>query len=621
MMTEEPPQPSDGTETQVPPEHKPRHLLRWLVPLSMRAQASVRAWIRSGNAAPTLLPLIIALPTLWWFLTSLRVAALTAAGRDQGIFQFIGWSMLQGEKLYRDIRDVSGPLTAYIHMAIQLIGGRGEHALRVGDLLGTSVAFFASGALLVGCALPRKVDVSSRWLQRVTWGMATWVILGTQYLGLNYDYWNITQRESFGDWFVLTSVALQIWAQARSAAEESERLAGIMLAMSAGLSVTVWFCKPTFFLFTVAQMVALVADNEMHLRLARRLRWAVMGATVGGTLQLILLLIFGSVRGFFETMFGEVPRLFVYLWPQPLVDQFGGNWAPLFAIAVTSSATLVVLVVAGEIPRRALGLALAPLAAIASVLIQRKGVWYHYHPLLATVHLQFIFGCLWLSERFFSPSPCESPAEAQADGPALGRTRTFERLLAVAGAAALGLSGINDATKGYFFKNRDFIRLYEGKPEARDDAFLHRFDNGSFGRADLEAGGRYLQKMVPPGGRVFYWGMDPYLLFLAQRLNATSYPYAYHLNPGAVLAGGADMVPSEAKKAEINAAWAANARDLTAQLKARPPAALAIQDGLYWGPDGYADFKKWCPDAAAFLDQRFKEVTRFGNVRIFLPRS
>jgi hypothetical protein len=39
-------------------------------------------------------------------------------------------------------------------MAIQLIGGRGEHALRIGDLFVTSVIFFASGALLVGCTLP-----------------------------------------------------------------------------------------------------------------------------------------------------------------------------------------------------------------------------------------------------------------------------------------------------------------------------------------------------------------------------------------------------------------------------------------------------------------------------------
>jgi hypothetical protein len=564
------------------------------------------------------LPLIIALPTLWWFVTNLRVAAQTAVGRDQGIFQFIAWSMLKGERLYRDIRDVSGPITAYIHMAIQLIGGRGEHALRVGDLLGTSVVFFASGALLVGCTLPKPVDLRGRLVQRVTWGLATWVILGTQYLGLNYDYWNITQRESFGDWFVLTSVALQIWAQARSAADERERLPGILLALSAGLSVTVWFCKPTFFLFTVAQMVALVADNDMHLRLARRLRWAVMGGTAGGLLQIFLLLIFGSVRGFFATMFGEVPRLFVYLWPQPLVDQFSGNWAILYGMAVTSSTILVVLIVAGEIPRRALGLALAPFAAIASVLIQRKGVPYHYHPVLATVHLQLIFGCLWLSERFFSSSAAR--AEARPEGPAVAGSRTFERLLAVAAAAALGLSGINDATKGYFFKNRDLIRLYEGQPEARDAAFLHRFDNGSFGRADLEAAGLYLLTKVPLGGRIFYWGMDPYLLFLAQRLNATSYPYCYHLNPGAVLVGGADFVPSEAKKAEIRAAWAANAQDLTAQLKARPPAALAIMDGLYWGPDGYADFKKWCPEAAAFLDQRFKEVTRFGNIRVFLPR-
>src|SRR5450631_3665458 len=99
MVTEEPPLPAAKPEAQVPSKRMPSRLIRGLAPLGIRAKASVRAWIRSGNAAPALLPLIIALPTLWWFLTDMRVAAQTAAGRDQGIFQFIGWSMLKGERL------------------------------------------------------------------------------------------------------------------------------------------------------------------------------------------------------------------------------------------------------------------------------------------------------------------------------------------------------------------------------------------------------------------------------------------------------------------------------------------------------------------------------------------
>jgi len=63
-----------------------------------------------------------------------------------------------------------------------------------------------------------------------------------------------------------------------------------------------------------------------------------------------------------------------------------------------------------------------------------------------------------------------------------------------------------------------------------------------------------------------------------------------------------------------------HAKELARELAAQPPAALVIIDGLYWGPDGWDDLQKWCPEAGKFLSERYKETIRFGVARLFFPQ-
>src|ERR1039457_5329476 len=45
-------------------------------------------------------PLTLALPPMLWVADATRRASLTTLGRDQGIFQYIGWAIAQGERDY-----------------------------------------------------------------------------------------------------------------------------------------------------------------------------------------------------------------------------------------------------------------------------------------------------------------------------------------------------------------------------------------------------------------------------------------------------------------------------------------------------------------------------------------
>lgn len=147
-------------------------------------------------------PLTLALPPLYWVALATERASLTPLGRDQGIFQYVAWAVSRGAVDYRDVRDVNGPLTHLVHLALLALGGADEHRFRCLDLALTGAAFAVTGACLPGlCGRQRPAR-----LERAAWAGAAWVMLSGQYL--LYKYWDLAQRESFFDWFLLPSLGL-----------------------------------------------------------------------------------------------------------------------------------------------------------------------------------------------------------------------------------------------------------------------------------------------------------------------------------------------------------------------------------------------------------------------------
>src|SRR5580658_6196644 len=207
----------------------------------------------------TLIPLVLTVPPFFWVALASVRASQAALGRDQGIFQYVAWALGKGAIDYRDVRDVNGPLAHWVHLGFLALGGADEHRFRILDLAVTGATFAFVGACLPGL----RSRSAPPPLERAAWALATCVVLSGQYL--LYGFWDLAQRESFFDWFMLPSVALQLVAQRPRKGAPARRLEALLLVAVGALSVTPWFGKPTYALFTVGQVVTLVVDREQAL--------------------------------------------------------------------------------------------------------------------------------------------------------------------------------------------------------------------------------------------------------------------------------------------------------------------------------------------------------------------
>jgi hypothetical protein len=580
----------------------------------MRAERPVTGARRIGllRLLRTLLPpLAVALPPLFWVASATDRASRTPLGRDQGIFQYVAWALGRGQVDYRDVRDVNGPLTHLVHVVFLALGGADDHRFRVLDLLVTGATFAFVGACLPGLRSARAPG----WVERVAWAFAAWVVLSGQYL--LFGYWDLAQRESFFDWFMLPSVALQLVAQAAcwgnagsagSAGGATSRLRSrttTLLAVCGALSLVPWFGKPTFALFTFAQLAAILADS--HLAIPRKkamLAFAVGGAT-SALLAIALLSALGDAPAFARIQLVDVPALYRFLWPRAAADIFSDPWRATQAVfAISGAIVLLSLVALGEMPPRVVAVALVPLCALASVVVQAKGFPYHFHPVTAGVHLQWLVFVVWLAER----------------------TRVASRRWALLRLVPVGAGLLLAFRVATAMQDSPHIRavwlLWSGwTPESRSSRdYFARFPETDYFPFEMRQTAAYLREHTGPADRVQTYGMDPYVLFLAERLSATPYIYAYDLDVDAALAGGTGAVPDEAQAEKIRGIRDAHESDLLARLQAHPPAAFVFFDGapLMAETDAWDDFDAHCTRAAPWVHDNYRESARFGHDHVWL---
>jgi hypothetical protein len=572
----------------------------------------MRAGRREGGAPPAprpghfalarllraiLVPLAIALPSLFWVASATERASRTPLGRDQGIFQYVAWALGHGQVDYRDVRDVNGPLTHLVHVVFLALGGADDHRFRVLDLVVTGATFAFVGACLPGLCGGRRAPP---WVERAAWAFAGWVVLSGQYL--LFGYWDLAQRESFFDWFMLPSVALQLVAQApRGGPARQTKL----LVVTGALSLVPWFGKPTFALFTAAQLAAIAVDDQLAVSRKKALVAFAVGGASTAAVALALLSAFGDAPAFARIQLADVPALYRFLWPRAAADILSNPWSATQALfAVSGAIVLLSLVLLGEMPRRVVAVALVPLCALASVLVQAKGFPYHFHPVTAGVHLQWLVFAAWLAER----------------------TRVASRrkaLLRLAPVAAGLLIAFRVATA---MQDSPHIRavwlLWSGwTAESRSTRdYFARFPETDYFPFEMRQTAAYLRAHTRPEERVQIYGMDPYVLFLAERLSATPYIYAYDLDVDAALAGGTGAVPTDAQADTIRSIRDAHENDLLARLESAPPAAFVFFDGapLITEADAWDDFRGHCLRAAPWVRERYRESARFGHDHVWL---
>lgn len=587
--------------------------------------AGVRAfsWSRAARKVLyALVPaLIVGLPALFWVIDATNRASLSALGRDQGIFQYVAWALEHGAKDYRDVRDVNGPLTHLIHLVFLRLGGADEHRFRLLDLIMTGMTFALAGACLPG--LGRRLRPAAHMLERperivehAAWAFAAWVVLSGQYLG--YIFWDLAQRESFFDWFLLSSVGLQLVAQSGLRHEDALgklRLHRCLLVLVGALSVITWFGKPSFVLFTMAQLLALVLDNELKLPLKSRLGTLAMGGAIGALTQIAFLLRYADVGAFVRSYLVDVPATYRFIWPRSAVEIFSlPGVSTTAALSFVTSAAMLGLILDGQMPRRALAIALLPLCGLGSVVIQAKGFPYHFHPVSAGLHLQWLAIVVWLWER--------APRARTSRRAASLRLAPFLAASALALKVALSMPLSPHVTNLWILgKARDI-------EERTSHDYMVYFQTMDFFPWEMRQTAAYLKEHTGSTDRVQVYGMDPYLLFLAERMSATPYIYAYDLNADAALSGGQlpepeGLHPNGFEQARIVALRDAHESDMLDRLKREPPAAVVFLDKsplISW-QDAWFDFREHCPTAAAWVSAHYVETAAFGGDHVWMRRD
>jgi hypothetical protein len=547
----------------------------------------------------TVVPLALAAPALFWVVDATKRASFTTLGRDQGIFQYVAWALRGGAVDYRDVRDVNGPLTHLVHLVFLALGGADEHRFRVLDLCLTGITFAIVGACVAGIGERRAPGI----VARAAWALAGWVVLSGQYL--LYGYWDLAQRESIFDWFLLPSVALQMVAQSPW---RGPRAQARLVALAGALSIVPWFGKPTYALFSLVQLTALLTDGGLAVPRRKAFGAFATGAALGALIPLAFLFAYGDAAAYVRIQLVDVPAMYRFIWPRAVADIFSNPWCATQAIfAVGGAFVLLALVALEEMPRSAIAVALLPVCGIASVVAQAKGFPYHFHPVTAGVHLQWLVFVAWLE----------------------GRTRVAAkrwallRLVPVAAAAIVALR-VATAMEDSPHVRAVWLLWGAGTAEARaTPEYFSHFPEPDYFPYEMRQAARFLRESTHEDDTVQTYGMDPYVLFLAGRRSATPYIYAYDLNADAALGGGTGGHPDEDQAARIRALRDDHETDMLRRLVAHPPAAFVFLDAspLISRSDAFDDFEEHCARSAIWVRDRYVPAARFGHDHVWLRRD
>ena len=135
----------------------------------------------------------------------------------------------------------------------------------------------------------------------------------------------------------------------------------------------------------------------------------------------------------------------------------------------------------------------------------------------------------------------------------------------------------------------------------------------------------YLSHHTTPDDRIFYYGIDPYTLFLARRLPATPHPVSFVLRFAPALAVHAPPEgagPDEAARARIRDLQPAVAEQACSRLAAQHPAAMvftAVPPNT--GPDAVQDVTELCPALRPVLDAEYRQATVIEKTRVYLRKD
>jgi hypothetical protein len=560
------------------------------------------------DRAAWLVPAIIAVVALVPACRAVYAQSFAILGRDQGIFQYVAWSLRNGEKLYRDVHEINGPLPHAWHMVMQLLGGEDEHVFRTIDTMLLVCVYTLAAASMprwIGLGGSDESSRSRRILVAVLWGLAGLAVFGSQYA--RYDWWHTAQREGLYSLLVLSSVALQAVAHDT----RSPRRALVLFALAGVTTTLPWFGKPPCAVFALLQAIVLVLDRKnVAVSVRAALAAAAAGGLVVGAGMVAFVAAYGDIgRGI--TMLSKVPRLHHTIWNETLRGVYHAyDNSPRLDWAMATFFLLACAIHFFKLPRRALLAMVLPIGGAIVFVSQGKAFPYHLHMLTlgtAVGQLLILAGLAKMLERGEGLSPRWSQVGAIA---------------AVVAPLLLGAKTVQDAWWSPGLRGT-WATIGSSAEQRQSRAYVEHFPWGDFAANDLRDAAAYLDFHTLPEERIQTYGFDPYLLFLARRKSASPIIYNFELNVDAALRGGPGARPSPELKS-----WLIDYRNEAEQLvldtvEASPPAAFALIDRApFTHPeDAERDFVEHCPQLSRWMTSRYDRAATFGTVRIWLRRD
>jgi hypothetical protein len=426
------------------------------------------------------------------------VSLIYPHGRDQGIHAFIADSALSGKVVYRDVFNIKPPLTTFVHALALLLFGHTMTAIRLLDLLWTMAT-----ALVLFLLVWRLFG--EPWL-----GALAGILYPLVYYPLGY--WYTAQTDGWLNLPLLAATLLMTNGDTIPHRVPTSLAAGVLIGVAVLLKYTALALLPLL-------AVLLLYWQRTHIAVAVR---ACLWMTVGFVIVLVVatgwLLASGAMPAFVESQFGLVPA-YARLSPgHGLLGRLGPLFArmvqePVLRLpAVLGAAGLVVAVISSVLLgpwRRGLAvLAVLFATGFASTLSQGKFFVYHYLPLFPALA---VLGALAV---FVLLRP-------------LARLRP---VAAVAGIVFFFLLGFAD---GYVTLFRNLGNVVSGRENLRDYWTSARHNMGSdyVLRDNIELAD-YLRETTEPGDRIFIWGFEPGVNFLAQRSTVSRFIYNFPLVAG-----------------------------------------------------------------------------------------
>jgi len=420
------------------------------------------------------------------------VSLIYPFGRDQGIHAFIADAMLSGKVVYRDVFNVKPPLTTVVHALALLLFGHSMTAIRFLDLLWT-----VATALAVYAFASRAFR--SRWV-----GAAAGCLYPLFYFPLGY--WYTAQTDG---WLNLpVAGALVFFVLAHDREVRRARLLWLGSGLCCGLAILL---KYTVGALPLLLMLTLLIGHRPNLRdAAVSAAWLLLGVLIPLVSCALILLVSGATPAFIESQFGLVPAYATVGNNAGLMARFD-DFLATFALSpelrlpalMLGAGALAAVVLYLRRPDWRLGLTLAAswlLVAFGSTFSQGKFFIYHYLPFL--------------------------PVSALAGGLLAGTIVT--RLGRPRLPAAVALAALLFVVAGFPNRFDRLIRILGGRESVRSywTSDLHNMAN-DFSLPDNIELADYLRQTTLPTDRVFIWGFEPAVYFLARRGTVSRFLYNF----------------------------------------------------------------------------------------------